>query len=51
MVASASLHSKIDLETASDVLDNVMYEPEQFAAIIYRMPDPKTVLLIYASVS
>jgi len=49
IVASANLHGKIDLETAADVLDNVMYEPEQFAAIIYRMPDPKTVLLIYAS--
>jgi transcription initiation factor TFIID TATA-box-binding protein len=28
MVASANLHSKIDLETAADILDNVMYEPE-----------------------
>ena len=29
IVASANLHGKIDLETATDVLDNVMYEPEQ----------------------
>ena len=49
MVASANLHGKIDLETSADVLDNVMYEPEQFPAIIYRMPDPKTVLLLFAS--
>lgn len=49
MVASANLHGKIDLETAADVLDNVMYEPEQFPAIIYRMADPKTVLLLFAS--
>ena len=49
MVASANLHSKIDLESAADVLDNVMYEPEQFPGLIYRMQDPKTVLLLFAS--
>ena len=49
MVASANLHSKIDLEVAADVLDNVMYEPEQFPGLIYRMQDPKTVLLLFAS--
>jgi len=30
MVASGNLHGAIDLETAADVLENVMYEPEQF---------------------
>ena len=49
MVASANLHGKIDLEVAADVLDNVMYEPEQFPGLIYRMQDPKTVLLLFAS--
>ena len=49
MVASANLHGKIDLEVAADVLDNVMYEPEQFPGLIYRMKDPKTVLLLFAS--
>ena len=49
MVASANLHGKIDLETAADILDNVMYEPEQFPGLIYRMSDPKTVLLLFAS--
>ena len=44
MVASANLHGSIDLETAADILDNVMYEPEQFPGLIYRMKDPKTVL-------
>ena len=47
MVASANLHGKIDLETAADLLDNVMYEPEQFPGLIYRMGDPKTVLLLF----
>ncbi len=49
MVASANLHSKIDLEIAADVLENVMYEPEQFPGLIYRMQNPKTVLLLFAS--
>jgi len=49
MVASANLHGSIDLETAADILDNVMYEPEQFPGLIYRMSDPKTVLLLFAS--
>jgi transcription initiation factor TFIID TATA-box-binding protein len=49
MVASANLHAKIDLEVAADVLDNVMYEPEQFPGLIYRMQDPKTVLLLFSS--
>ena len=26
-----------------------MYEPEQFPGIIYRMEDPKTVILIFSS--
>jgi transcription initiation factor TFIID TATA-box-binding protein len=49
IVASANLHGRIDLETAADVLDNVMYEPEQFPGLIYRMRDPKTVLLLFSS--
>ena len=49
IVASANLHGKIDLEAAADVLDNVMYEPEQFPGLIYRMRDPKTVLLFFTS--
>lgn len=49
IVASANLHGNIDLETAADVLDNVMYEPEQFPGLIYRMSDPKTVLLLFTS--
>ena len=49
MVSSANLHGKIDLETASDVMDNVMYEPEQFPGLIYRMKEPKVVMLLFAS--
>jgi transcription initiation factor TFIID TATA-box-binding protein len=49
MVSSANLHGKIDLETASDVMDDSMYEPEQFPGLIYRMSEPKVVMLLFAS--
>jgi transcription initiation factor TFIID TATA-box-binding protein len=49
MVATANLHTYIDLEAAADILDNVMYEPEQFPALIYRMAEPKVVILVFAS--
>jgi transcription initiation factor TFIID TATA-box-binding protein len=49
IVATANLHSKVDLEAAADVLENVMYEPEQFPGLIYRMGDPKVVILVFAS--
>jgi len=49
MVASANIHGKVDLEAAADIMDNVMYEPEQFPGLIYRMGDPKVVILIFSS--
>ena len=49
IVASANLQHMVDLETAADILDNVMYEPEQFPGLIYRMSDPRTVLLLFSS--
>ena len=49
IVASANLHGKIDLEMAADIMDNVMYEPEQFPGLIYRMGEPKVVMLLFAS--
>jgi transcription initiation factor TFIID TATA-box-binding protein len=49
IVATANLHGKVDLEMAVDILDNVMYEPEQFPGLIYRMGDPKVVILVFAS--
>jgi transcription initiation factor TFIID TATA-box-binding protein len=33
----------------SDVLGSVMYEPEQFPGAIFRMGEPKVVLLVFAS--
>jgi transcription initiation factor TFIID TATA-box-binding protein len=48
IVASASLGGKIDLEAVS-TLGKTMYEPEQFPGLIYRMDEPKVVILIFAS--
>jgi transcription initiation factor TFIID TATA-box-binding protein len=48
IVASAGLGGKIDLEAVS-MLGRTMYEPEQFPGLIYRMDEPKVVLLVFAS--
>lgn len=49
IVASASLGGKIDLEKSTVSLDRTMYEPEQFPGLIYRMNEPKVVILLFAS--
>jgi transcription initiation factor TFIID TATA-box-binding protein len=49
IVASANLYAEVNLEKAAFLLENVMYEPEQFPGLIYRMADPKVVLLIFSS--
>jgi len=49
IVASAGLGGHIDLEKATYSLKHTMYEPEQFPGLIYRMDDPKTVILIFTS--
>ncbi|HXX87813.1 MAG TPA: TATA-box-binding protein [Candidatus Acidoferrum sp.] len=49
IVASVSLGGKVDLEQAVGKLVRTMYEPEQFPGLIYRMDEPKVVILIFAS--
>ena len=49
IVASASLGGKIDLEKSAFTLGRTMYEPEQFPGLIYRMSEPKVVILLFAS--
>lgn len=49
IVASVDLGGRIHLEEAARTLPRSMYEPEQFPGLIYRMPDPKTVSLLFAS--
>ena len=49
IVASANLSGLIDLERAAYSLGRKMYEPEQFPGLIYRMDEPKVVILLFAS--
>ena len=39
----------IDLNKATIVMENVMYEPEVFPGLIYRMKEPKSVLLLFST--
>ena len=49
IVGTANLGGKVHLEEAARTLPKSMYEPEQFPGLIHRMPDPKTVILLFAS--
>ena len=49
IVASVSLGGRVELEQAVGTLGKAMYEPEQFPGLIYRMDEPKVVILIFAS--
>ncbi len=49
VVASIDFHRRIDILEMFDVYDNSMYEPEMFPGLIYRMKDPKAVLLLFSS--
>jgi len=49
IVASVNLGGMIDLERSAYSLGRTMYEPEQFPGLIYRMDEPKVVILIFAS--
>lgn len=49
IVAGGDLHAYVNLERAVYHLEDCMYEPEQFPGLIYRMRDPRVVLLIFSS--
>ena len=49
IVASANLNGMVDLEKSAYTLGKTMYEPEQFPGLIYRMDEPKVVILLFAS--
>ena len=53
IVASGSLGGPVDLEAlcerAHRVGESVMYEPEQFPGLMYRMESPSVVFLIYSN--
>jgi transcription initiation factor TFIID TATA-box-binding protein len=49
IVASGGLGGKINLEKSTYSLKRTMYEPEQFPGLIYRMEDPKVVMLLFST--
>jgi len=49
VVVSTKIGNDIDLEYAADILDNAEYEPEQFPGLVYRLDNPKVVVLIFGS--
>lgn len=51
IVASVDLKSKLNLDAiaAGFGLDNVEYEPEMFPGLIYRLSEPKAVVLFFGS--
>jgi transcription initiation factor TFIID TATA-box-binding protein len=49
VVATANLHTELNLDAIAIGLDNTEYEPEQFPGLVYRMKEPKVVLLLFGS--
>ena len=49
IVASAKLYAEVNLEKAALKLENIMYEPEQFPGLIYKLDEPRVVILIFSS--
>lgn len=49
IVASTMFYPKINLDMLADYDENTEYEPEQFPGLIYKIADPKTVMLVFRS--
>ena len=49
VVASTSIGEELDLNAISAAFENAEYEPEQFPGLVYRLKDPKVVVLIFGS--
>ena len=49
VVASTSLGHELDLKAIALALGGSEYEPEQFPGLVYRIEDPKVVLLMFGS--
>jgi transcription initiation factor TFIID TATA-box-binding protein len=47
IVASASLDFRVNLDQLAMECENTEYEPEQFPGLIFRLDDPKTVMLVF----
>ncbi len=49
IVASADIGLKVNLDQLAIESFNTEYEPEQFPGLVYRLDDPKTVILVFRS--
>ncbi len=49
VVASTSLGEELDLHAIARVLGGAEYEPEQFPGLVYRINEPKVVILLFGS--
>ncbi len=49
IVASVNFGRKFDLEHIARSFDNTEYEPEVFPGLVFRLEDPKAVLLLFVS--
>jgi transcription initiation factor TFIID TATA-box-binding protein len=49
VVASTSLGHDLDLKAIAVALGGSEYEPEQFPGLVYRIDEPKVVLLMFGS--
>lgn len=49
IVASANTNFRVNLDLLAMTSENTEYEPEQFPGLVFRLDDPKTVILIFRS--
>lgn len=49
IVASSSLGFKVNLDVLATECMNTEYEPEQFPGLVFRLEEPKTVMLVFSS--
>lgn len=49
IVATTNLDAFLNLDAIAIGLEETEYEPEQFPGLVYRMKDPKVVLLLFGS--
>ena len=49
IVASSDLGIELNLDKISFALENAEFEPEQFPGLVFRIPEPKVVFLLFRS--
>lgn len=49
IVASAKMNFRVNLDLLAMECENTEYEPEQFPGLVFRLAEPKTVMLVFRS--